>query len=85
VDLGVLVEGVVELDPISGRMVLRVQQPDGSNTFVDVQEQLERYKGEEVRFIVTPQRSIQELARMVESGDLPVDQVPTLKTPGSLH
>ena len=84
-DLGILVEGVVELDPMSGRMVLRVQQVDGSNTFLDVQEQLERYKGEEIRFIVTPQRSIQELARMVESGELPVDQVPTLKAPGTTH
>jgi len=84
-DLGVMVEGVVELDPMSGRMVLRVQQPDGSNSFVDVQEQLERYQGEEVRFIVTPQRSISELARMVESGELPMDQVPTLKPPGTTH
>ena len=84
-DLGILVEGVVELDPMSGRMVLRVQQQDGSNTFVDVQEQLERYQGEEVRFILTPQRSISELARMVESGALPVDQVPTLKPPGTTH
>lgn len=84
-DLGTLVEGVVELDPMSGRMVLRVQQPDGSNTFLDVQEQLERYKGEEVRFIMTPLKTIAELQRLVESGELPVDQVPTLRLPGQTH
>lgn len=71
-DLGIMAEGVVELDPMSGRMVLRVQQPDGSNQFLDIQEQLELHKGKEVRFILTPLEAIAELARMVQDGELEV-------------
>jgi hypothetical protein len=78
-DFGILVEGVVELEPITGRLVLRIQQQDGSNVFLDVQEQLEKYKGEEVRFILTPLKTVAELARMVESGEVPIDEIPALK------
>lgn len=78
-DLGILGEGVVELDPMTGRMVFRMPQEDGSNSFLDVQEHLMRYLGEEVRFVVTPLRTVAELARMVESGELPVENIPTLK------
>jgi len=67
-DLGTMVEGVVELDPISGRMVLRIPQEDGSNEFLDIQERLEYYKGEEVRFILTPLKTVAELARLVGEG-----------------
>jgi len=78
-DLGILLEGVVELDPMTGHMVLRIQQPDGSNEFVDIQERLSQYKGEEVRFILTPLRTVDEIAEMVESGEISYDSVPTLK------
>jgi hypothetical protein len=71
-DLGIMVEGVVELDPISGRMVLRVQQPDGSNQLLDIEEQLEAHEGKEVRFILTPLEAIAELARLVQEGELEV-------------
>lgn len=67
-DLGLFLEGVVELDPMTGRMVLRIPQEDGSNEFVDIQENMEKYKGEEVRFILTPLRTVDEIARIVESG-----------------
>ncbi len=69
-DLGILVEGVLELDPMNGRMVLRIQQEDGSNVFVDIQEAAQKYKGEEVRFILTPIRVVNELARIVEAGEV---------------
>ena len=74
VDLGTLVEGVVELDPMTGRMVLRIQEINGSNTFLDIQERLEQYKGESVRFILTPLRTVEELTRMVAAGEVPVPQ-----------
>ena len=64
-DLGTMTEGVVELDPMSGRMVLRVPQDNGSNVFLDIQQCLEAYKGQEVRFIVTPMVSIAKLAEAV--------------------
>ena len=78
-DLGTFVEGVVELDPMSGRMVLRVQETDGSNTFVDIQERMERYKGEAVRFILTPLQTIEELTSLVESGEIQVGDAPPPK------
>jgi len=78
-DYGIFIEGVVELDPITGRLVLRIQQQDGSNVFLDVQELLEKYKGEEVRFILTPLKVVAEIAKMVEFGEISVDEIPTLK------
>jgi hypothetical protein len=72
-DLGTFVEGVVELDPMTGRMVLRVQELDGSNTFLDIQERLSQYKGEAVRFICTPLKTVDEIARLVEAGQMAVD------------
>jgi hypothetical protein len=77
-DLGMLTEGVVELDPMTGRMVLRIPQEDGSFAFLDVQEVLERYKGEAVRFIVTPLSTVEELAKLVETGQLAPEDVPTV-------
>lgn len=69
-DLGIMVEGVVELEPMTGRMVLRIPQDDGSNLFLDIQEQLAKHQGKEVRFIVTPMASIAELARLVDVNDI---------------
>lgn len=69
-DLGIMVEGVVELDPMSGRMVLRVPQEDGTNDFLDIQDQLVKQLGKEVRFILTPMASIAELAKLVGTGEV---------------
>lgn len=69
-DLGIMVEGVVELEPLSGRMVLRIPKDDGSNDFLDIQDQLAMQLGKEVRFILTPMASIAELAKMVEASEL---------------
>jgi hypothetical protein len=69
-DLGIMVEGVVELDPITDRVVLRIQQEDGSNVFLDLQEQVAKYKGEEVRFILTPLQAVAEIARLVANSEL---------------
>lgn len=80
-DLGTLVEGVVELDPMTGRMVLRVQQEDGSNKFLDVQELLQKYQGQEVRFIMTPLKTIEELTRLMESGQLTMEAAQTITVP----
>ena len=69
-DLGIMQEGVVELDPMSGRMVLRIPQEDGSNVFLDIQEELAKQMGKEVRFIVTPMASIAELAKLVDVNEI---------------
>ena len=78
-DLGLVAEGVVELDPMTGRLVLRCERPEGGFDYVDVQAALERYKGEEVRFIVAPFSTINRIAEMVEKGELPVEEVPLAK------
>jgi len=78
-DLGVVAEGVVELDPMTGRLVLRCERPEGGFDYVDVQAVLERYKGEEVRFIVAPFSTINQIAEMVEAGEIPMDGVPHAK------
>jgi len=78
-DLGVMAEGIIELDPMSGRMVIRSVDENGENQFLDVQEHLSKYRGQEVRFIVTPFSTINELAKMVENGELSLDQVPNLR------
>jgi hypothetical protein len=71
-DLGLMVEGFVELDAVSGRMVLRIPQADGRSEYLDIQEQLALHKGKEVRLICTPLESIATLAQMIESGEVPL-------------
>jgi hypothetical protein len=75
-DLGHVREGVVELDPMTGRMVIRSTTPSGFDYF-DVQEALTKYKGQEVRCIIVPCSTIDKVAEMVNSGELPLDKVPT--------
>lgn len=75
-DLGLFAEGIVELDPLTGRLVLRCERQEGGFDYVDVQAVLERYKGEEVRFIVAPFSTIQHLASMVDSGQVQLEDVP---------
>lgn len=79
-DFGTVAEGTVELDPMTGRLILRCEQEDGSFLYVDVQSVLERYKGEEVRFIVAPFSTINKLAQMVDTGDATLDSVPLAGT-----
>jgi len=78
-DLGIIVEGIVELDPISGRFLVRVEDERGEFGDVDVQAQMEKYKGEPVRFILTPLQTVSDIAKMVEEGELDPSQIPTLK------
>lgn len=77
-DLGLMVEGVVELDPMTGRLVIRYEDANGSFLFVDVEEHLRRYRDQEVRCIITPMRSIAQLAEMVERGEIKLEDVPTV-------
>ena len=75
-DMGIMVEGIVELDPMSGRMVLRYQDAKGENQFLDIQERLASYKGEEVRCIVTPMSTVSKLATLVSQGAVKAENIP---------
>jgi hypothetical protein len=78
IDLGVMVEGTVELDPMSGRMVVRYEDAKGELQFVDVQERLAAYNGQDVRLLVTPLATVAKLHGMVERGELKLEHVPTV-------
>ena len=77
-DLGHVREGVVEIDPITGRMLIRSEANEGYD-FFDVQEALTKYAGQEVRVIIVPCSTIEKVSEMVHSGTLPLDQVPTAR------
>ena len=78
-DMGLIAEGVVELDPMSGHYVVRTEDEDGKVAFLDVQSQLQKYDGEPVRFIMTPLKTVAQITAMVESGEIDASQVPKLK------
>ncbi len=75
-DLGHVKEGVVEIDPMSGRMVLRSETPNGFEYF-DVQEALTKYDGQEVRVVIVPFSTINRVAELVENGSLPAAEIPS--------
>lgn len=70
-DLGLMVEGFVELTE-NGRVVLRIPRANGQNEYLDIQEQVLLHLGKEVRLICTPLEVIAKLAKMVESGEVPL-------------
>lgn len=78
IDLGLMVEGIVELDPMSGRLVVRYEDDQGNFQFHDVQEYLLRYKGQEVRCIITPTATIAQLAKLVEQGNVRLEDIPAV-------
>ena len=71
-DLGVMVEGFIEVDPVSGRAFLRIPQDGGGSRFLDIHETLIAQAGKEVRLIITPLDAIAALAKLVESGEVAV-------------
>ena len=73
-DLGVMVEGILEQDPLSDRYFIRIEAADGSVQRMELNEALKPYAGQEVRFILTPFSTINQLAEMVESGEISLDE-----------
>jgi len=72
-DLGHLIEGVVEQDPLSDRFLIKVEREDGTASQFDVQEALSRYKGQEIRLTLASFDAINKLAAMVEAGDISLE------------
>jgi hypothetical protein len=75
-DLGHVKEGVVEIDPMSGRMVIRSETSDGFEYF-DVQDALTKYDGQEVRVVIVPFSTINRVADLVESGSISPSEIPS--------
>ena len=73
-DLGYLIEGVVEQDPLSDRYVVKVDNGDGVATQFSIQDALARYVGQEVRLTLASFDAIDKIAAMVEQGNVTLDQ-----------
>ena len=62
-----LVEGTVEQDPMTDRFVLRTVDQAGKPFTFDVQAALETFKGREIRVVLAPLATIEELERIVQT------------------
>lgn len=84
VDMGYLLEGTIEQDPMDDRYRLRVVQ-NGELTSIDLQDLLAKYNGQDVRVIVSPLVTIQQLQDELEKqGDLEKGAVLSIQDfPGS--
>jgi hypothetical protein len=65
-DLGHLIEGIVEQDPMTDRYVIRTEDAQGRPVTFDVQAALAKVKGKEVRLTLATFENLQKLAEMVE-------------------
>jgi hypothetical protein len=65
-----IVEGVVELDPLTGYGTIRTSDANGRPINFDPQGALQHFKGQEVRLVLVPLATIaqiQELARTAQN------------------
>ena len=69
-DLGIVAEGIVEKDPVTGLFGVQTIGSGGRLEFQDIQKLLEKYNGAEVRFIITPLSTVSQLASMLAEGDI---------------
>ena len=67
-DFGHLVEGTVEKDPMTGKLVIRVDNGDGIGYTFDPQEALAAYVGQEVRLTLATFDTLDRLAALVNDG-----------------
>lgn len=65
-DLGHLIEGVVEQDPMTDRYMIRIPDFEGKPAIVDLQDLLSIYKGKEVRLTLASLENLAKLAAYVE-------------------
>ena len=65
-DLGHLIEGVVEQDPMTDRYVVRIPDFEGKPAVVDLQDLLAPYKGKEVRLTLASLENLARLAKLAE-------------------
>jgi hypothetical protein len=62
-----LVEGIVEQDPMTDRFMIQTVDQAGKPLTFDVQRALETFKGREIRVVLAPLATIEELERIVKS------------------
>jgi hypothetical protein len=62
-----LVEGFVEVDPLSDKVTIRAEDKDGNTISFDPIPVLEKLKGQEVRIVIVPLVSVQQLEALVKN------------------
>lgn len=78
-DIGYLVEGTVERDPMTDRVTIRTVDADGKPIDFDPSQALAHYVGKEVRFTLASFETLDrlaELAKVEEGGAVPLVGVP---------
>lgn len=65
-NLGHLIEGVVEQDPVTDRYFIRTESAEGTPGRFDVEDALSQLKGKEVRFTLVSFENLARLAALVE-------------------
>lgn len=65
-DLGHLVEGIIEQDPMTDRFVIRTYDSEGKPYTFDPQEAFGKLVGKEVRFTLASFENLAKLAALVE-------------------
>jgi len=68
-EIGFLIEGVVELDPMTGLDRIRVVGDDGKASYIDPQTLLRAYRGQEVRLTLASFEALERVARMLEQAN----------------
>jgi hypothetical protein len=66
IDMGYLLEGVLEQDPLTDRFYLRTEDAQGRPVNIDLQEAMGKYIGKEVRFTLASFETLGRLAALVE-------------------
>lgn len=81
-NMGHLIEGVVEQDPLTDKLYIRTMTHDGKSGRFDVDEALAAYKGKEVRFTLVSFENLARLAELVEKGGAQVQGIKPDGLPG---
>ena len=66
-NMGHLIEGTVEQDPVTNKLFIRTVGNDGKAGRFDVEDALAQHKGKEVRFTLVSFENLARLTEMVEA------------------
>jgi len=82
-DLGYIIEGVVEQDPMDEKYRVRTIDKEGNQILVDPQELLTKYNGQEVKLTVASMEVIRQIQEVLEAGGDAVSAVMPEDIPGA--
>lgn len=68
-DLGYIIEGVVERDPMTERLQVHTVDHQGQPMTVDILEAFEKYMGQDIKFTLASMETIQKVAEALEGGE----------------